>query len=823
MAEPSVNPNALGAPAEGFGQTVSFAFDPRGTEPPKQQVITSNGPRVSVQGGGHDTGGVNPNSAYTPEQATDPTAALLMKVGGDMLGAKIDEARSQQYVQGMQQAMSGKGIQEVKDSVPWYANLMGDVPLVEGARAYTAQDAVNRTIAVQAANMHQIAKLGPKEAAQHFNDTIKASLTGDSQTDAVIMKGMGEQLPSLMKAQAKANYGYMQAQAISTMSKSVASGAGSLQQYGQAVASDTMTKEDFKVVSDKFIASVMPPSGMDEESYKKMMTSNMIDMANRGEFHAIEALRSTGIASALTPEQGTRVEAAVLAAAKKHRDSYAFQYVDVMAEIESDAKHPPSGSTPRDIANRIDKANAAFKKLTGNPEGLWTSDQKKDMLEGTLNAYKAEAQRVAVQSATLSSKAATDAAKAAAVAEQTEWIRNQVSIGKAKVAKATPGIKGEDVDYQMLLMSQEIPRDTPKMLRLNWVEGGVNSLIADNLQAPVRAAIGQPSPPDAFFQSVNTYRHLEQVGGTPFANAYFGDQARAMAYASRTMGDTANPVTSAAAWDRITNNNLPTSEKLPKKDQEAMVKKVISEGRSWLPKWAGGSALTSSSALALSDEVADSVAAWRGTPGMSDEEATAMALSEVLGPKTANGRQGGRGGEIIGGHYIRHAPGVSIEPLSDLMNGKGVNRVNVPEDLKGDIFDEFLHDKVLLPKDVGMTKWDRLPDAAGNPIFVVSYLDKDGAPGVRRFTGDALAQFAATATKWKRQGNVYTRAATPEEDAAYNAYQKEAAATPVKPIQLTFGPVPTYDARNPASMGMYGGNARAAAAAKAESNKLKTK
>jgi hypothetical protein len=33
MADPQVNPNALGAPTEGFGQTVTFAFDPRGVTP----------------------------------------------------------------------------------------------------------------------------------------------------------------------------------------------------------------------------------------------------------------------------------------------------------------------------------------------------------------------------------------------------------------------------------------------------------------------------------------------------------------------------------------------------------------------------------------------------------------------------------------------------------------------------------------------------------------------------------------------------------------------------------------------------------------------
>ena len=122
MAEPQVNPNALAAPAEGFGQTVTFAFDPTGSAP-KVQPVQRRAPTVGIQGNLSRGELQNPNAAdaAASQVKPDPTAALLMKVGKDILQKKVDEARSAEYVKGMQASMNGQALEEIKAETPWYA------------------------------------------------------------------------------------------------------------------------------------------------------------------------------------------------------------------------------------------------------------------------------------------------------------------------------------------------------------------------------------------------------------------------------------------------------------------------------------------------------------------------------------------------------------------------------------------------------------------------------------------------------------------------------------------------------------------------------
>ena len=789
------DPNALGAPAEGFGQTVSFAFDPRG-ETPQVNPISSRGPSI---GGGNVS---RPRAVSTDvpiEVKADPTASLLMKVGEAVLSKSLDEQRSAQFVQGMQRAMSGEAIQEVKDSVPWYAKLFGDTPTIEGARAYGAQDRVNRALSEQTAGIKKIESLGPEEAGKHFTQVVNSSLTGDSATDLIIMKQMTEQLPSLMKAQAKANYSYNQHNASRALSSSIGSGAQGLQAFGEMYAADQVSAADMKIRSDNFVLNVLPPAGIDEENYQKTLTASMLGMAAAGQFHAVEALRSSGVAKALTPEQGNRVDAAVMAAATKYRDSYAFNFIDTISEIKDDAQHPPEGSTPRDIKTRIEQANAAFKKLTGSPVGLFSSDQAADMIAGTFAAFKAQEVSAAKHAQVLGDKNATEAAKAQAAEQKATLIRGMVTSGDATLAEMLPGVSKDEVDLEIYKQAKANPTAATPFLRNLWAKGKTSALISDELQAPMRLAAAtfaqNPTspPPDTFFSSVNTYRAMTQAGGAGFANAYFGDQAKTLSYASYMLKDNvlANPQAPAIFQQAMGVKNF-KGESLDAKEQKELVGKVVSEGKDWISKATlgfSGNQLRDDAVRFLSEDVKEGVSQWMAA-GLSKEEATASAINDALGPNYEGGRRGGARGELLGGYYIRRDPAASQETISELMQGgKTTPFTAVPEEIRGEVFNRFLKESVKLPDNLGTTTMNRLPDVAGTPQFVVNAVDKDGKTTIRTFTGAQLQTFAADATKHKRLDvNGNNRAMTPAEISAWNADYARRKATPVVPVKLQWGP-----------------------------------
>ena len=758
MAEPTANPNAFSAPAEGFGQTISFAFDPRG-EVPQQRPITSQGPRISASA---VQGLQRSDSRVDVSSAPDPTAQLLMKAGESILAKQLDAARSAEFVQGMQRAMSGEAITEVRDSVPWYARIFGDTPTIEGARAYTAQDMVNKTLTRETANIKQLEQLGPEAAGKHFSQVLQGAQTGDRATDGVIIKQMTEQMPALMKAQAKAHYGYNQRKASAALADSIQSGAGALQQFGEMYAGDQVSEADMKLRAQQYVMSVIPPEGIDEESYQKTLTSSIIGMAGAGQFHAIEALRESGVLRALTTDQANRIESTILSKATAARDRYAFQYSGMIAEIKSDAAHPPEGQTQNQLSARIDRANDAFKKLTGSPVGLFSSDQKADLLTQGFNAFKAEESRAARNAEILASREATATAKAIAAADTQETIRSLVSTGDVLLAKKLPGVSGDEVDLEVFKMVRADPNKSGPFLRDAWSKGYVSNLVADSMQQGLKLAAGNfaqnpaSTPPDTFFEAVTAYRAMSQQGGPAFANAYFGEHAKAMSYASYMFGSNVldHPDAASIYQRAMTANNF-KGETLTAKEQTALVAKVASSGSSWLPKFLGGHNLREDSIRFLSEEVGNGASQWMAN-GLSKEEAVAQAMNDVLGPDTSGGRRGGARGEIIGGYYIRRDPASSQETLASLMEGgNGAKFTAIPEESRGEIFNKFLIEGALLPKDLGTTQINRLPDAGGTAQFVVNAKDKDGKTIIRTFTGLQLQEYAAKQTRIARTGRFF--------------------------------------------------------------------
>jgi hypothetical protein len=785
--QPQVNPNALAAPAEGFGQTVSFAFDPRG-EVPMVKPVTSRGPNM---GGVSNVAGStrqDPNAAFTKPPPMDPTAALLMKAGEEVLKAKLDESRTTQFVQGMQRAMSGEAIQEVKESVPWYAKLFGDTPVIEGARAYTAQDTVNRTLAEQAANMDKLQTLDPVAAGDHFNNLIKSSMTGDGATDAIIAKQMAESLPALMKAQAKSHVAYGQKKAAGVMSASMLSGAQGLQQMGEMYADDRISAPDWEVQKKQYLMSVLPPDGINEESYQKTLTTNLQQMALRGQFHAIEAVRESGALAALTPEQAKRVESAVEASARKARDNYAFKFSREFAELKSDAAKPVDSMKPSEISARIDRMNDKFKRTTGSPVDFISSDQKADMLAGTFNAFKAEEDKARQRQQVLNDANATQAAKANAAAALDASITTAVSNGDIGFALKLPGVTKDAVDLKAYQLSTQDPKAGGEVLLNNFIKHGyVNDLAANKFTQDLRMAESSGAPTDGWFRAITVYNQMKgSDGGAAYAAAYFGDYAPRMERASRMLGNNVleNPNAAMIFQASMDRTGQFQPNPLDAKEKAKLVKEVVDKTSGFLPKWLGGYGARPDAIQTVADIATQNLDDWRRA-GLSDTEAMERAVASAI--------SGGQV-EMLGGFAIRNSSmgKVKAPALRDLMAGGGDGSPYnaLPAGSEDDYFKGFIRDSLKL-SDLGTTNIARMPDAGGTARFVLTGIDKDGATILKPFSAAQMQEYAAERGKWERLGKG-SRAFTNEEVTAWNEDRKRREATPYEPIRTNFGPEITY-------------------------------
>jgi hypothetical protein len=734
-----VNPNALGAPAEGFGQTVSFAFDPRG-QAPNLQLESSRPSGAGVSGVSR------PNLASTNVTAQaprpDPAIALLMQVGDAILAPHLERERTAKYVAGMQAAMGGAAVKDIVEQQPWYSQLFGDTPMVEGARAYSAGAAVNRTVAEQSSNMDKLKTLNSEQAAKHFSDTISASMVGDPSTDALIMKGMVESLPTLMKTQAKVHYGYGQQQATLAMGANMTTASESLQSMGRDYAKGVISDADFEVAQKNFIYAIAPPEGINEENYAKTTLNSMKQAAITGQFHAVDAFKRSGGMSILTVEQQNSLEATLLSSSTKHRNEYAVEFSREMSELKHDAGMLAEGMSTADIHARYVAMNDTYRKLSGSPVGLWSSDEIVAGTTRSLDFFAAEKAAAAKHNAVITDRNAAASTKAAAAAALDMQVDRAVASGEIASALVLPGVSKDTVDlkFKHAFDSAESKSQSGGafIMEQGYAKSQyVNGLVANDLQLPLVMAEGKSAPTSGFLKSIDVYQRMQQTNPA-MADAYFGKYAPTIErYIRMTAGDPSGGNMAeafSAAMDR-TKANRP--EALPHKEVASLVDKVhATEGWSW-PGWLGGSTvkMRQETVERIAGYAKENIEDWRGVPGITDERAVKMGITSAIN----SGRV-----ELLGGFTIvnEQANGGKVAPA---LRQLGSASANIPAGQEDAYFKGFLKDELKFQE--GSTNIVRSgTNAAGVATFAATVVGSDGTAKMHIFNSNQWRDYSAKRT-----------------------------------------------------------------------------
>lgn len=731
--EPTVDPNAMAAPAQGFGQTVSFAFDPN-APPPQKQVIASEGPRVSIQGAGRKQGGVDPNSAFVKPQP-DPTMALLQKVGGEMLAKHVDDARTAAYVDGMQRAMGGEALKEIKESEPWYAQAFGDTPVILGARAYTAEAAVTKTVSDQMANLKGIAQLGPQEASAHFARMMKASTIGDPQADAMIIKGLSDQLPTLMKAQAKEHYAYNQNQMTKAQDAAMRSAGAALQAMGPALAEEKITYADMEVASKKLLASVLPVAGQDEASYTKNMAANIRLWANQGNLHAINVLQKSGFMeqAGLSEDQIVGINRSIAAAEVKASTQFQAKNAVTLAKLNADLDRPDlAGRSVEDIYKEMLRVDASFQNATGAQGAIYGANRIVGDLAKGINTIRAARERAMASGA-------VSADKEAAEAVQGHTIQVKALSGDIAQLKTQPGFTEDKLHTGFEAVVTSNPDKALGIITQNFVNGKyVNPNLSARATAPFRAfnIDSKEGPSNSVLESIDTYNKIKALpGGEATADAYYGEFAPKIELFTRMTAGGDKTQVGLAYKAAFGDEKMFPHARLDDKGREAILKKITSDNSYWRPESVGGDPdIRPEAAQALMAKAEEVAKGWMRVPGMTWEAAYGKSMKSMRDADNF---------EVLGGFAFENGG----TPLKTLMNplggykGEGGGFV-MPKDVQDKIFKGFIHNFVKVPTDGNITI-QKQGDVGGKPQFSVWSTQADGTSTMFTFDSDMLQHYTA--------------------------------------------------------------------------------
>ena len=574
--------NVVGAPTEGLGQEVTYGYD---TDPQGVPTLRPNQLPVARTEAANLVNAVE--GGYSRTDADTSGADRLFKLVGTLAQPMIEQARKARFVQGMQRAAAGEGVAEIVRDQPWYATVFGDTDVIEGARAYTSARQVSDMSASFDASLGENSKLSPQEAQEFYQGELNKRLTGDAPTDAAIMGAFARQIPTVMKAQAKAHYGFLQARAGEAESKAFTASADALQGMGQKFADGLYTAEDLAIAKAQVVVDGMPADGRNMDDWVKNRTNDIIAVAQGGKFHAVNAIREMGGIDALPEESRTKIEAAVRAGESFAALNNKMPYVQDIAKLSFKQKH--GLITGEEVQSVMGTMNADYAKRTGSRKPLFSDDEivgaGVDAMGSMYRAQKSEqadAQAATRRVMDAQDKLAADASYVRSVATGIDTGSLDPSTSAGDQVKGWEVLRGKYAGNPEGLLNVQFAR-------YSEFNGVTDKTVADRNSRVLGAAAASGNP-EAIEQGYLTWKaYRDKSPG--FAAAYTGEANSKRMELYHNLRGSGSPAELAmafkAAWSGDPKSRAPTKE-----EREGRAKELKSLTTYFLPEgWMDGDAV----------------------------------------------------------------------------------------------------------------------------------------------------------------------------------------------------------------------------------------
>ncbi len=727
--------NALGAPASGFGQNISYAREPNARGLPAMQGAGEQAPRGGVAGG--NVGRVTQAPGVGNVPAEDPTTSLLFKMGEKILAPALKDAKRRKFLEGMTRAANGEAVKDIVDQQPAWAALFGDTDVVAGARAYESQAAVSRVVQSLEESMPDMRKLPPEAASGAYAERLKQGMTGDPEVDINVMASVSKMLPAVMKRHAKEHYSYLQEQASESESKARLADADAIMAAASGLQSGTVTQEEFDLRVAQLPARGRPALGRNMESYAKQLAADMGLMARKGQLHALNAYRKAGFMEALPADLAKQVEGAVDVAENQLAARYSGEWADEIAAIKLRAEQPNlPGNTPRSVIESIRGLNDQYRKATGSTRDIVPLNETVSTALGLGKAiYQAEKERLRDET-----KRLEDLAKAGEKdlleAQKLSLVDRYLAAGDTVQAKLLPGVSDELIHTQFVKRYQQeaAAGKGGEFLALAYKQSRyINPVLQAQLTAGLRGNT-MNGVTDGLMQSYQQWRGLRGMDDDgSLAAAYFAqDNMDAKMEAFHVLSNGGDPVAAGSAYQYAFVRPLAHKpDPMSAKERKALSKGLMSELSFTKPEWLGGEVDLRSDQLDFVTRATQRAAeVYMGAvPGITPERARKLALDQAQR----------EGLQVMGGFVWMD--GKNQTPVTTEVERRIGPDVPADPTSRGRMFREAIR--------AGLGKYADEPvalmrDPSGAAALMASVV-VDGATKVVRIPFDDMA---ATARKW---------------------------------------------------------------------------
>lgn len=541
------------------------------------------------------------------------TFRAIADLASGMLAPKIKEAAQDQYIRGVQQAMTGQSLGEIVKEQPWYTDIFAPSSALVGARAYTAQRAVAEWAGKMQEQMPALAKQSPEVLQKAATSALQGFMTGDAAADSMMTSAVVEQMAPLFKQHAKEHYVFMQKQASEAQIGAWESLGKVYQGFAASGASGKgmVSKEDTEAAKDRLLGAIAPFADQSDESFERNISAFLEGAATAGNFQVVKLFKETGLYDKINPDRRATLDRTLHAWGNQALAKAMPQFALDIAMLTNDMTQDVRG-----IPEKVQALNAKAAAVTGVTEAELIPLGSLDNIMGRiLVAQQHEGMAEARAARTAAEKQAQEVLELSTAVEQ-------IKLGNGAIDRWTLIGEGKENVAEkagLLLYSQaKTPEAKAAVLNARTVKGfeAVKSIYA----AKLRSEEFQPG----VASMSQEYAALEDN----VKPLYFSEQDRAMLDRFNSMVRSDMPP--AAAWVVARNSVGPSL--IPEGAKDTVTKLIRSEVESQNETWYGSNTVTDASLRTIEGLVAKTYRADRAnnSPEVAVKRAIAQAKARGL-------------------------------------------------------------------------------------------------------------------------------------------------------------------------------------------------
>jgi len=635
-------------------------------------------PNQSLGAGGLQGGGVIRGVAPVDAPQEDRTLDAVIEIGQGILSRKLKDQQNKAFLTGVQRVMTGEALKDIVDEQPWYTQIFGPSSTAQGARAYTQIAQVDKYTADLYGDMDRLQKMTPDEVGSEVIGRMNNFLTGDDAADSAIQLKMVEAAGPFFKAHAKQHYKWQQTDMQTQVTNAMLQAGDTIQAAARGWQEGTATQQDRDMALSGALASWQPLEGQSAQSYwEAVKTATITSMAKGNHYMAQAVWAKRDGEHSLFEAAPADVQLELLNA----RDTYEAKTREKEGTLEFGAEMgriqglmATGQMSPAEGVAAMENVNTQFRLKTGIDGDVYDKKDVARFIQSDYSAYYKAAQAA--------QKARAEGSKAQqTLNEQVSSTSTATILGNAQAALDS-GIPRQVVDNTFLGVvsaQAEAGKDPMELIVKNYVGAGgggsgyVNSAIKNNLMSGIFASSGGYTP--MLDQSVAQYDQMvARPGGKATALGYFGpDTVVQIENYKQYLSN--GKLAPELAWQAAFGKPVNKLQTTPKAKMQTKLLDSVKDDQPGLfgQLFAGSTPLTQNNTGVLANATARNFDILRQQLGISDSEATAMALNiakeqvDIVGPyayeKSSADQQSL--GQLIGA-----APDAAGRAFSDFMQQK---------------------------------------------------------------------------------------------------------------------------------------------------------